>query len=187
MLVKDNHPTLRQKIEIKIERSLASPTLFESTLHTAQTKQTGHARTEERRLVASGDVPPGYLDFPHVAQVFCLTRTTTHGSKEQQEMVYGLTSLPPEQASPERPVCLVRRHWHIENKRHYVRDVTFDENRSQVRTGSLPRVMAAIRNACIGLMRLAGHTNIAAATRRHAAQPRTALPLLGIQGVQKAE
>ena len=77
---------------------------------------------------------------------------------------------------------LVRHHWRIENKSHWVRDVTFDEDRSQVRRGSIPQLMAALRNVAIGLMRLAGHKNIAAATRRFAAQPWAALALLGIKG-----
>jgi len=63
---------------------------------------------------------------------------------------------------------LWREHWHIENKLHYVRDVTFKEGKSQVRTGKIPQVMAALRNAAISLMRMSGATNIAAACRRYA-------------------
>lgn len=74
----------------------------------------------------------------------------------------------------------MRGHWHIENRSHGVRDVTFDEDRSQVRSGSLPQVLAALRNTVLGLMRQAGETNIAAACRRFAAQPWEALALLGI-------
>ena len=86
-------------------------------------------------------------------------------------MVYGVTSLAPERVTPGRLLELVRGHWRIENKSHWVRDVTFDEDRSQVRCGDIPQVMAALRNTAIGLMRLAGHKNIAAASRRFAAQP----------------
>ena len=68
----------------------------------------------------------------------------------------------------------------IENKSHWVRDVTFDEDRSQVRCGNIPHMMAALRNTAIGLLRWAGHTNIAAACRRLAAQPAQALALIGI-------
>jgi hypothetical protein len=73
-----------------------------------------------------------------------------------------------------------RDHWSIENQSHGVRDVTFDEDRSQVRKGSLPQVMAALRNTAIGLMRWSGESNIAAACRRFAAQPWAALALIGI-------
>ena len=95
-------------------------------------------------------------------------------------MVYGVTSLRSERATPGRVLELVRGHWQIENKSHWVRDVTFDEDRSQVRCGNLPQVMAALRNTTIGLLRWAGHTNIAAACRRLAAQPLQALALIGI-------
>ena len=74
----------------------------------------------------------------------------------------------------------MRGQWTIENRTHWVRDVTFDEDRSQVRTGHVPQVMAAIRHTAIGLLRLAGETNIAAACRRMAAQPEQALALIGI-------
>ena len=80
-----------------------------------------------------------------------------------------------------RLLALVRGHWYIENQSHWVRDVTFDEDRSQVRCGNIPQVMAALRNTVIGLMRWAGYTNIAAACRRFAAQPALALELIGIE------
>ena len=62
----------------------------------------------------------------------------------------------------------MQSHWEIENRLHWVRDVTFDEDRSQVRTGNAPRVMASLRNTAITLLRLHGHQNIAAALRHHA-------------------
>ena len=75
---------------------------------------------------------------------------------------------------------LVRSHWHIENRSHWVRDVTFDEDRSQVRRGNIPQVMAVLRNTAIGLMRFAGATNIAASCRRFAAKPRLALEIIDV-------
>ena len=99
---------------------------------------------------------------------------------QRHEVVYGVTSLGPDRAGPEPLLSLVRQHWQIENKVHWVRDVTFDEDRSQVRCGSIPQVMAAFRNTAIGLMHWAGEMNIAAACRRFAAQPWSALALLGI-------
>jgi hypothetical protein len=96
------------------------------------------------------------------------------------EVVYGVTSLRPERATPEHLLALVRGQWQIENQGHWGRDVTFDEDRSQVRCGNIPQVLAALRNTAIGLLRWAGHTNIAAACRRLAAQPVEALALIGI-------
>jgi predicted transposase YbfD/YdcC len=100
--------------------------------------------------------------------------------QERHEVVYGVTSLAAERAMPSRLVELVRGQWQIENRSHWVRDVTFDEDRSQVRCGAIPQVMAALRNTTIGLLRRAGYSNIAAACRRFAAQPDLALTLIGI-------
>ena len=86
----------------------------------------------------------------------------------------------PERADAARSLALVRGQWHMENQSHWVRDVTFDEDRSQVRCGSIPQVMAALRNTVRGLLRCAGHTNMAAACHRFATQPRAALHLIGI-------
>ena len=102
------------------------------------------------------------------------------GEVLREEVVYGVTSLPPRRASAAALLAYSRAHWRIENRSHWVRDVTFDEDRSQVRVGSIPEVLAALRNTTISLLRLAGRPNLAAACRRHAAQPWEALALLGV-------
>mgnify|MGYP001566370810 CR=1 FL=1 len=129
----------------------------------------------------------GYVDFPCVGQVFCIRRTTTDlhghvvkGRKTIQEVVYGVTSLPAAMASPRAVLAYNRGQWEIENRLHHVRDLTYDEDRSQVRTGRRPHAMATLRNVAISLLRLAGAENIAAATRhlsRHVERP---LRLLGL-------
>jgi hypothetical protein len=91
-----------------------------------------------------------------------------------------VTSLVPERADAAQLLALVRGQWPIENHFHWVREVTFDEDRSQVRCGNILQVMAALRNPVIGFIRWVGHTNIAAACRRFAAQPRAALHLISI-------
>ena len=75
---------------------------------------------------------------------------------------------------------LSRGHWAIENGLHWVRDVTFDEDRSQVRTKSAPRVMATLRNLAISLLRLAKRPNIAKALRDYAAKPHRTLGVIGL-------
>jgi hypothetical protein len=99
----------------------------------------------------------------------------------RHEVVYGITSLSRERATAAQLLKLWREHWHIENKLHWVRDVTFDEDRSQVRVGHIPQVMAALRNTAISLLRVWGAENIAAACRRFAAQPALALAAVGIR------
>ena len=86
----------------------------------------------------------------------------------------------PAQAGPQELLCLWRSHWEIENRLHYVRDVTMKEDASQVRSGSAPQVMAALRNTTLGLLRQTGATNIAAALRHYGYKPLEALALLGI-------
>ena len=82
---------------------------------------------------------------------------------------------------------LLRKRWDIENRVNWVRDVTFDEDRSQVRTGNAPQVMAAFRNLTSTLVRWAGHTNVAAALRRHAAHVSETFALIGINPHLKRE
>lgn len=98
----------------------------------------------------------------------------------RHESVYGVTRLSPDQASANDILHLIRDHWASENRSHYVRDVTFDEDRSQMRVGVIPQVMASVRNLAIGTMRSAGYTNMAATCRRFAAHPSEALALLGL-------
>jgi Transposase DDE domain len=97
-------------------------------------------------------------------------------------VVYAVTSLTFAQASPTRLPDLIRGHWAIENGLHYVRDVTFAEDASRLRTGNGPQVMACLRNLAIGVLRLHGHRNVAAALRRKARDAPRLLPLLGITG-----
>ena len=165
---------------------LASPTLFEAELRQAQsTDERRRGRVEKRSITTAFSKAvdlQAYSGFAGVQQVFRLTRRTQFkksGLLREQE-VFGITSLSPVQGSAQELLSVVRGHWRIENRSHYVRDVTFDEDRSQVRTGSLPQVMAALRNLAISLMRFAGHANVAAACRYFAAKPREALRLLGL-------
>ena len=106
--------------------------------------------------------------------------TTLQGQPKHHEIAYGITSLSPARADAARLLTLNRSHWGIENRLHWVRDVTFDEDRSQVRTGAGPQVMASLQNLAITLLRLAGCTNIAAGLRRCARQVARPLRLLGL-------
>jgi predicted transposase YbfD/YdcC len=177
MIVKDNQPQLRADIELVF----TLPPLGDRQ-DTARTVDIGHGRIEQRNVTTSAALV-GYSDWPGLAQVFELGRHVLiqKTGEERVEVVYGVTSLSPARATPGRLLALVRGQWQIENQSHWVRDVTFDEDRSQVRCGNIPHVMAAIRNTTIGLLRWAGHTNIAAACRRLAAQPVQALALIGIE------
>jgi hypothetical protein len=177
MIVKENQPQLRADIELVF----TFPPIGDRQ-DTVRTVDIGHGRIEQRNITTSAALV-GYSDWPGLAQVFELGRHVLiqKTGEERVEVVYGVTSLSPARATPGRLLALVRGQWQIENQSHWVRDVTFDEDRSQVRCGNIPQVMAALRNTTIGLLRWAGHTNIAAACRRLAAQPVQALALIGIE------
>jgi len=177
MPVKDNQQRLLDDVKTVFE----GPCSHLLSRSSANTLDMGHGRIEERCLICS-DALLGYSDWPGLHQVFKVDRKFTNKGtgKVHEETVYGITSLTPQEAGPERLLSLIRGHWHIENRTHWVRDVTFDEDRSQVRKGNTPEVMSALRNTVIGLMRYAGATNIASSCRRYAAQPLKALKLIGI-------
>lgn len=177
MVVKENQPQLLEDIQTVF----ALAPMAGERRTAAATVDLGHGRIEQRGLQTS-NLLTGYSDWPGLAQVFRLERQVIRKKtgEVRAEVVAGVTSLPPERADAARLLALVRGHWSIENRSHWVRDVTFDEDRSQVRCGNIPQVMAALRNAVVGLMRWAGHTNVAAACRRFAAQPQAALHLIGI-------
>jgi predicted transposase YbfD/YdcC len=120
----------------------------------------------------------GYLDWPGARQVCLVERTRRLHGHETIETVCAITSLGPERASAERLLALARGHWEIENRLHWVRDMSFGEDACRVRTGAAPEILAALRNAGLRLLRRRGVTAIAACLRRHAAKPLEALRLV---------
>jgi predicted transposase YbfD/YdcC len=144
-----------------------------------RTRDRGHGRVEIRTLKA---VTVRHFGFPHAAQVLQVTRKTRDlGTRKWHTVVvYAITSLSFQQARPARLADLIRGHWTIENGLHWVRDVTFCEDASQLRTGTAPQVMASLRNLAIGALCRAGPVNLAAALRRHARDPARPLTTLGI-------
>ena len=97
------------------------------------------------------------LAFPHAAQAIQIIRRRKLPGKEKwsRETVYAVTSLTATQASPAELAAIIRGHWLIEDRLHWVRDLDYDEDRSQIRTASAPRVMATLRNLAITILRLA--------------------------------
>ena len=178
-IVKRNQPRLYEDIEFLFEPPL--PLLKGETWPTAESVDVGHGRIERRRLQTSTMLNE-YVDWPGVQQVFQLKRRVVEKKTGEitTQTVYGITSLSEEEADAEKLLTLTRQHWHIENKSHWVRDVIFDEDRSQVRQGRLPQVMATLRNTVITLLRAHGINCIAQARRRFAARPDEALALVGI-------
>ncbi len=170
-VIKGNQPLLHQRLKRLPWREV--PLLD-------KTRATQHGRDEIRR-VKTCTVTRG-LGFPHAAQAVQIVRrrrTVTTG-KVTLEHVYAVTDLAAEQADAPEIAHRVREHWGIENKIHHVRDTTFAEDASRVRTGTAPRSMAALRNLAIGALRLTGCDNIAAGLRRHGRDATRPLATLGI-------
>ena len=132
-------------------------------------RERSHGRTERRTLKVTS-VAAG-LAFPHAAQAIKVTRRRKVNGKWSCETCYAVTSLSATQASPGQLAAIIRGHWGIEDRLHWVRDLDFDEDRSQVRTAAGPQIMASLRNLAITILRLTGATCIAAALRYHARRP----------------
>jgi predicted transposase YbfD/YdcC len=117
-------------------------------------------------------------DWPRLAQVIRVERERTIEGRTSVEVAYFITSLDRERADADRLLGLIRAHWQIENRLHYVRDVTLGEDACRVRTGSSPQVLAALRNTTIHLLEGVEATSHAAAMRRFAAHPEEAIDRL---------
>jgi predicted transposase YbfD/YdcC len=140
----------------------------------------GHGREEYRTLKAA-TVAAG-LPFPHAAQAIRVTRRIRPlctQKKWRTFTIYAITSLTVTQATPAQLAGWIRSHWHIEAL-HHIRDVTYGEDASQIRTGNGPQVMATLRNLTIAILKLDGHLNIASACRRHARDATRTLATLGL-------
>ena len=145
-----------------------------------RTVSKGHGRLETRTLERTAALND-CLPWPRVGQVL---RRTYHAvllksGAVRHEVTYGLTSLPAAETAPAEVEQLWRGHWTIENRVHYIRDVTFGEDAGQVRAGIAPQALAALRNALLSLLRAVGWTNIADALRHYGAYAPRALHLLG--------
>ncbi len=176
-VVKGNQPRLFDDIKYCFEHDRQ---VLDTIKETVDIEQHG-LRIEERRL-RSTSILKDYLEFPFIEQVLEITRAVQDKKSgiERTERGYAITSLSEEKATPRQLLKIWREHWHIENKLHYVRDVTFGEDLSQVRSGNVPQAMASLRNTAIGALRAIGFENIAAALRNCSAKPKIAFQAIGL-------
>ena len=172
-IVKRNQPTLYGDIALLF----AEPPPGEQFQSAEQRGRHGD-RQEVRRLWASSALA-GYLDWPGVSQVLKVERVVARQGQRRREVRYAVTSLGPEVGAA-RLLELVRSHWAIENRLHWVRDVTLGEDGCRVRTGAAPEVLAALRNVVLALLRRRGVPNVAAALREHGWRPHSTLRFLGL-------
>ena len=177
LVVKENQATLHADIAA----SFAPEADDTGRVGTACTVTQHGDRIEYRTLTASTALV-GYSDWPGLQQALQIERRVINkrtGQLLRQETAYAVTSARPQRAAPPQLLTLWRQHWGIENRLHYIRDVTFDEDRATVRAHHAPQVMAAFRNAAIGLIHALGATQIAATCRLFMAQPLAAFLALG--------
>jgi predicted transposase YbfD/YdcC len=181
-IIKDNQPETCEALARLFAPEPCVPGFSPAShddFQTAKTEEKTHGRIETRTLTAS-PASSQWLNWPGVAQVFKLERrfVRVKDHRVTQEVVYGVTSLTAEEASPERLLSLVREHWAIENGLHYRRDDTLREDRCTLRTGHAPQAMAAINNLVLGLLLRRGVTNVPDARRDIEADPQAGLALI---------
>ena len=169
--VKENQPRLFAAIDAMAWTDPDVPT------HTTTETNRGRRETRVMKVLPA----PADLPFPHATQVFLIERTTTgrKGDKTAYTAELGISSIPALLAGPAKLNSLVRGQWSIEVV-HNIRDVTYREDASRVRTGAAPRVIATCRNLAISLAHLAGWTGIPAAHDHYRAHPDEAAHLLGL-------
>jgi predicted transposase YbfD/YdcC len=139
-------------------------------LRTVQVAPPGRARFRRCRLPPRRHRVPGRAlpDLPHHRPA---RRLRQAGRDQPDRRTH---------AHPARIADYPRGHWRIENRLHRVRDVTYAQDASRIRTGNAPRTMAGLRNLAINALRHAGHTNTAKGLRTMARNPQRPLQLLGI-------
>ena len=138
----------------------------------------GHGRVERRRLVSSTMLNE-YANWPGLKQVCQITRTRKSKGKTTTEIAYGITSVGRERANAETLLKWNRGHWGIENRLHWVRDETFGEDRSRVRSGNAPQLLASIRNLAINWLRSQGIDRIAESLRENCWNPQRFFAKMG--------
>jgi predicted transposase YbfD/YdcC len=177
MVVKGNQPILLAECAAATAERPRRP---RRRLGRARTVEVAHGRLEERTLLA---VDARALPWPSARQVLRLRRRRVEkrtGRLLSDETVYAVTSLTPAQASPAALLRLWRRHWLVENRLHWVRDVVFAEDASTTHTAHAPQALAVFRNLALSLLhRWRGH-DITAARQYYAGHPAALFRCLGI-------
>lgn len=182
-IVKANQPQLFE--DLRLLFAPASPAkragagILRLPEQQAQTTDKGHGRLEIRSIRVSSELK-GYSDWPGLDQVFEIRRQWYSKGEWREEVRYGVTSLPATVGIPQRLLKFKRGHWTIENRLHYVKDVTMGEDRSTVHADNGPKIMAALRNTAISLLRRAGFSTIAARLRYNCGHPQAALQVLSL-------
>ncbi len=188
-LVKGNQPQLLEDLRLLFAPPTPAKRAGEGVLRLpeqhAQTTEKGHGRVDLRSIRVSSELK-GYSDWPGLEQVFEIRRRWQSKGTWKEAVRYGVTSLPATISIPKRLLTLKRGHWGIENGFHYVKDVTMGEDKSTVHADNGPKIMAALRNTVVSLLRRAGFSTIAARLRYNSTHPQAALQVLSLSLFENA-
>jgi predicted transposase YbfD/YdcC len=175
LVAKKNQPGVRQDLLDFFE----DKALDQGEWDYHKTVQKGHGRLEVREIWTSTQMNEWFeKEWAGIAQIFVIRRYVKQGEQEREEMVYGFTNLPRKKAKAKRLLELNQKHWRIENRLHYRRDVTLGEDACQVRVKGAPQALAALNGGILAFMDWLGVSNVASQMRHFCADPQEALQLL---------
>ena len=175
LIIKDNTPVARADLELFFE----DPQADQHTWQSYQQVEKGHGRLERRWIRCSPDLNGLFFaDWGEIGQVFRLQRERTVKGEQSCEVVYGLTTLPMHQCSPEQLLHYIRAHWKVENHLHWRRDALLGEDRCRVRCRAVMEMLAVLNTVVLSLMNAHQVSTVARQLRRFASHPQEALPWL---------
>jgi predicted transposase YbfD/YdcC len=175
LIAKANQPSLYEDLALFFEE----PPVPCGDWRSVTTMTKGHGRLEQRPITTSTELREWFAQqWCGIEQVFRIERVVSKAGLRSRQVVYGITSLSPQQAGPGEIGQVVRAHWAIENRLHWRRDVPLREDASQVRSRQVPALLALLNSTMLALMDLIQVSNVAAERRRFAAFPADALRLL---------
>ena len=174
-IIKDNNPVVHRELE----DFFGDDGIDRSEWQYYKKVQKGHGRLEVREIWTSTQMNDFYAkDWTGIAQIFMIRRTIKEKGEERVQIVYGITNLPRKKADAQRLLELNQKHWSVENRLHYRRDVTLGEDASQIRMKGAPETLAVINSGILALMDYLGVKNVPSMMRHFDAQYREALQLL---------
>lgn len=176
LTAKANQPTLVDDIATLFD----DPQLVAATSTTTRRIDLHGSRIEVRELCASSALSAEYCGWAGLRQVFRIERHRINKRTGAREVTvrYGITSLAPERADAKRLAAILRGHWGIENRLHWVRDVILGEDASRIRTGHAPQAMAIFRNVAVSLLGLLDYDSPSEGFRHFAWNPAEAIRLV---------
>lgn len=180
IVVKGNQEKLQEDLRLFFENPP-----FSTEVETFKTLEKSKGRIEKRIIWMSEDLTE-YLNWPGLTHVFKVSRDRSDKKGKTTETVYGIASLPDGYSSIEKLSQYLRGHWSIENNLHRVRDVSFHEDSSTIRTGKAPQVMAMLRNLVISVFQRGTIKSYPQAFRRFSAHPEELFAFLGLNQARKA-